>query len=139
MRLPPRELRRARIEIIPMIDTIFFLLVFFMMASLAMTRMTGVKVNLPKAASGEKSTASKFVVTLTASGRYYVEREWAPDFKTLAELVRRRLEENPRAVAVINADKSARHGDVIALMDLVKTAGAEKMTVATEPRTEGYR
>ena len=103
-----------------------------------MTRMTGVKVNL-RATSGQKSTAAKFVVTLTASGRYYVEKEPAADFAALAALVRRRVNENPRAVAVINADKSVRHGEVIALMDLVKSAGVERMTVATEPKTEAYR
>jgi biopolymer transport protein ExbD len=43
--------KKARIEIIPMIDTIFFLLVFFMISALSMSRFTGVQVNLPKAAS----------------------------------------------------------------------------------------
>jgi len=139
MRLARQTPKKARIEIIPMIDTIFFLLVFFMLTSLAMTRMTGVKVNLPKASTGQRSTAAKFVVTLTASGHYYVEKERAADFSALSEMVRRRVRENPRSVAVINADKSVRHGEVIALMDLVKSAGAERMTVATEPRTGGFR
>ncbi|HOM81129.1 MAG TPA: biopolymer transporter ExbD [Armatimonadota bacterium] len=139
MRLPRHEQKKARIEIIPMIDTIFFLLVFFMLASLAMTRMTGVKVNLPKATSGERTTAAKFVVTLTATGRYYVEKEHAADFEALRAMVERRVRENPEAVAVINADKSVRHGEVIALMDLVKSAGVARMTVATEPKTGGFR
>ena len=139
MRLSQRAPRKARIEIIPMIDTIFFLLVFFMLTSLAMTRMTGVKVNLPKATTGQRSTASKFVVTLTASGHCYVEKEPAADLGALGDMVRTRVRENPHAVAVINADKSVRHGDVIALMDVVKSAGAEKMTVATQPKTGGFR
>ncbi len=139
MRLSQRAPKKARIEIIPMIDTIFFLLVFFMLASLAMTRMTGVKVNLPRANAGEKSTTARFVVTLTATGRYYVEKQPAADFAALADLVRRKVSANPRAVAVINADKSVRHGEVIALMDLVKSAGVERMTVATEPKTGGLR
>lgn len=138
MRLRAPAPKKARIEIIPMIDTIFFLLVFFMLTSLAMTRMTGVKVNLPRASAGQKSTTSRFVVTLTAAGRYYVEKEPAPTFAALGEMVRRKVAESPHAVAVINADKSVRHGDVIALMDLVKASGAERMTVATEPKTEGF-
>ncbi|HHX39123.1 MAG TPA: biopolymer transporter ExbD [Armatimonadetes bacterium] len=139
MRLTRHEQKKARIEIIPMIDTIFFLLVFFMLASLAMTRMTGVKVNLPKATTAERTTAAKFVVTLTATGRYYVEKQPAADLEALRAMVERRVRENPGAVAVINADKSVRHGEVIALMDLVKSAGVERMTVATEPRTGDLR
>ncbi|HXF75351.1 MAG TPA: biopolymer transporter ExbD, partial [Methylomirabilota bacterium] len=52
MRLPRRTIKKARIEIIPMIDTIFFLLVFFMISTLSMTRYSGLPVNLPKAATG---------------------------------------------------------------------------------------
>ena len=57
-RRPPRK---ARIEIIPMIDTVFFLLVFFMMASLAMTVHGGIPVNLPKAAKAEAARAPESI------------------------------------------------------------------------------
>jgi biopolymer transport protein ExbD len=53
MKLRRRESRRARIEIVPMIDVVFFLLVFFMMASLSMAVYAGLPVNLPQAATGQ--------------------------------------------------------------------------------------
>ena len=54
MRMQRRSIKKARIEIIPMIDTIFFLLVFFMISTLSMTQFKGMPVNLPKAASGQQ-------------------------------------------------------------------------------------
>ena len=68
---PPRK---ARIEIIPMIDTVFFLLVFFMMASLAMTVHGGIPVNLPKAARAEAARAP-VSVSISREGVIYLERE----------------------------------------------------------------
>jgi biopolymer transport protein ExbD len=59
------NLKKARIEIIPMIDTIFFLLVFFMISTLSMSRFTGVQVNLPKAASGSQPPSETVVISLT--------------------------------------------------------------------------
>jgi biopolymer transport protein ExbD len=58
------NLKKARIEIIPMIDTIFFLLVFFMISTLSMSRFTGVQVNLPKAASGSQPPTEAIVISL---------------------------------------------------------------------------
>jgi len=57
MRIQRRSMKKARIEIIPMIDTIFFLLVFFMISTLSMSQYKGMPVNLPKAASGRQAPA----------------------------------------------------------------------------------
>lgn len=133
MRLKQPELKRARIEIIPMIDTIFFLLVFFMIASLAMTRMQGMPVNLPKAQSASRATLTKFVVTITANHHYYIDKTPVLSIDAIENLCHAKLTANPKAVAIINADKNIRHGDVIAVMDAVKRAGAERMAIATEP------
>jgi len=136
MRLRQPEPKRARIEIIPMIDTIFFLLVFFMIASLAMTRMQGMPVNLPKSSTAKKESLTKFVVTLTKSHRLYVDKKPAASIAEVERMCRQKLAANPRAVAIVNADKDIRHGQVIAVMDAIKRAGAERMAIATEPAPE---
>jgi biopolymer transport protein ExbD len=130
MRLPRQGYKRARIEIIPMIDTVFFLLVFFMVASLSMTLETGMRVNLPKAQSAQREALTKVTVSLTADGKLYVDRERT----TLAGLratLRQRIEENPRVVVVINADERVEHGKVVGVMDAAKKAGAARMAIAT--------
>src|SRR5438477_9274157 len=69
-----RELKRTKIEIIPMIDTMFFLLVFFMLSSLALVRQNGLPVNLPRAATAKKQHAADITVTIDKAERTYVDK-----------------------------------------------------------------
>src|SRR5450432_2951192 len=70
-----RELKRTRIEIIPMIDTMFFLLVFFMLSSLALTRLNGLPVNLPRASTAPKQAAADLTVTVDKDQHLFVNKE----------------------------------------------------------------
>ena len=131
MRLPQQTYKKARIEIIPMIDTVFFLLVFFMVASLAMTAQTGLPVNLPKASSGNREARTSVTITITRKDALYVDKQ-PVTLGTLGGVLKSKLQENPRAYVVINADKDVRHGQVIAVMDQAKRY-ATRMAIATEP------
>jgi biopolymer transport protein ExbD len=132
MRLPRQGYKRARIEIIPMIDTIFFLLVFFMVASLSMTLQTGMRVNLPKAQAAERESLTKLTISLTGDGRLYLDREQIT-LEALGPALVQRIRDNPRVVVVINADARVEHGRVVAAMDAAKKAGASRMAIATRP------
>lgn len=132
MRIRQPEIKRARIEIIPMIDTIFFLLVFFMIASLAMTTMTGIKVALPKASTGEKTAQARVILTMTANGRIYLKKQ-PIQLSEVAVALRREVEANPKVQVIINADKSLRYGKVIGLIDEAKRANPAVLSIATEP------
>jgi len=133
MRLKRWEPKKARIEIVPMIDTIFFLLVFFMMASLAMTTMKGIPVNLPASASATDRAPVRTVITVTSSGTYYVDK-LRVKFDDIQPLLAERLKDNPRMVVVINCDKAQNWGRGIQVIDEAKKAGAENLTIATEPK-----
>ena len=132
MRLPRQGYKRARIEIIPMIDTVFFLLVFFMVASLSMTLETGMRVNLPKAQAAEREALTKVTVSLASDGTIYLDRE-PTALAALRAALAQRIRENPRVVVVINADEQVTHGKVVAVMDAAKKAGAAYMAIATRP------
>ena len=136
MRLRAYQPKRARIEIIPMIDTIFFLLVFFMIASLAMTTAKGMPVNLPKASTAAERPVVKVVLTLTGSGGYYVDKT-PVRLDQLHGILEGRIKDNPSAVVVINCDKSQTWDKGIRLADEAKRAGARFLTIATEPKPEG--
>src|SRR5580698_9852505 len=69
-----RELKRTKIEIIPMIDTIFFLLVFFMLSSLALTKLNGLPVNLPRASTAPKQPPAELTVTIDKARNLYVNK-----------------------------------------------------------------
>ena len=133
MKLKSFQPKKARIEIIPMIDTIFFLLVFFMIASLAMTTMKGMPVNLPKSSSAQDRPMVKVVLTLTETDHYYVDKKQVPFGQIYYEL-QARLKENPKLVVVINCDKKQNWAKGIELADEAKRAGAEFLTLATEPK-----
>ena len=75
MRLSRRTIKKARIEIIPMIDTIFFLLVFFMISTLSMSRYSGLPVNLPKAATGQQPASESAAVTITPDGKVFIDKQ----------------------------------------------------------------
>lgn len=133
MKLRSYQPKKARIEIIPMIDTIFFLLVFFMIASLAMTTSKGMPVNLPKAAAATDRPTVKVVITLSDSGAYFIDKTQV-DFAGIRENLARRLKDNPGAVVVINCDKAQSWEKGIQLADEAKRAGARYLTIATEPK-----
>ena len=133
MKLQSFQPKKARIEIIPMIDTIFFLLVFFMIASLAMTTMKGMPINLPKSTSAKDRPMVKVVLTLTDTGNYYIDKKPVP-FGVIYSEMKARLDENPKLVVVINCDKTQSWQKGIELADEAKRAGAQLLTIATEPK-----
>ena len=133
MRLRPQEYKRARIEIVPMIDTIFFLLVFFMIASLAMTRQNGMPVNLPRAEAGRPKMESRTVITLDRQGRLFLEKT-PVSLAQLGSALEQRHRRQPDLVAVINADQDILWGKGIAVMDVVKKAGIVRVAIAVKPQ-----
>ncbi len=135
MRLPAFVKKNPRIEIIPMIDTMFFLLVFFMIATLAMTIQHGMPVSLPTAESSTDKIAEHVSLTLTREGLLYYNKEAI----TLQELEMRlanlrQSSSNPSLL--INADEQVPHGRVIKVMDLIRLSGITSMAIATKPSQE---
>jgi biopolymer transport protein ExbD len=133
MRLPRRENRKARIEIIPMIDTIFFLLVFFMMATLSMSHYSGLPVNLPKAATGQQPPSESAAVTISSNGEVAIDEQNAPRDQIRA-MIKARLADNPDLLVLINADERVEHGLVVEIMDQARQAGVAKMAIAVKPK-----
>ena len=133
MRLQRRNIKKARIEIIPMIDTIFFLLVFFMISTLSMTQFKGMPVNLPKAAAGQQAPAESAAVTIDKEGRLFLN-EQAIDKAALGEALSQQLVKNPGILVVINADDGVQHGRVVEVMDIARGVNVAKMAIAVKPK-----
>jgi biopolymer transport protein ExbD len=127
-----RERKRARIEIIPMIDVVFFLLVFFMMASLSMTVYRGMPVNLPRAASGSAPPAESAAVTVSRDGQAYLDRQPVTR-SVLGERLRGLVAANPAVAIVITADEAVAHGRVVDVLDEIRLAGVTRMSIAVRP------
>ncbi len=133
MKLRRAELKKARIEIIPMIDTIFFLLVFFMMSSLQMTPMSAYKVNLPESDTAQARPVEKIVLSVSKEGGYYIDRRQV-SYRELLPLLAGRVKENPEVVVVLNVDRDQQVGQLQGVMDVAKQANPGKLMIATAPR-----
>ncbi len=100
MKLPRTEMKKARIEIIPMIDAIFFLLVFFMMTSLSLTQLNSEKVKLPQSTALEvKPEGPKVVVTATKDGKFYLDQRGI-QLPQLVPLLSQKITTDPRVTVV---------------------------------------
>ncbi len=132
MKLPRPELKKARIEIIPMIDTIFFLLVFFIYTSLARVTMSAPRVELPESASAKEKTTQKIVVTVNESGKYFLDKAEIP-FAGILPRLKTEIQRHPELVVVINADKRQKVGQIQGLIDVAKQADPAKLFIATAP------
>ena len=124
--------KKARIEIIPMIDTIFFLLVFFMIESLSMVQMQSRRVSLPVSQTARARPGADVIVTLTGDGEYYVDRQRVPELG-VRDAVAARVAEAPDLTVVLNCDKGQPMIRFARLLDLVKQANAGHVMVATAP------
>lgn len=137
MKLARPALKKARIEIIPMIDTIFFLLVFFMISTLSMATYKGMPVNLPKAASGQQTASESAAITIDKEGRLFVNKQ-AIDKNDLTSLLRAQLAKNPELLVIIIADDAVAHGAVVEVMEIARAANVAKLAIAVKPK-EGRR
>jgi biopolymer transport protein ExbD len=133
VRLARRTIKKARFEIIPMIDTIFFLLVFFMISTLSMSRYSGLPVNLPKAATGQQPASESAAVTITPDGKVFIDKQEVPR-ENIRTVLQRRLSANPDLLVLINADERVEHGRVVDVMDDARQAGVVKMAIAVKPK-----
>jgi biopolymer transport protein ExbD len=131
MRVPRQQPEKARIEIIPMIDIIFFLLVFFMVSTLSMTINRGLPVNLPKAASSQKDLRETFNVTVMQDGALFLNKE-ATTLEALGQQVKSGLEQDPELMVIISADDQALHGAIVTVMDEVRLAGVSRLAIAVK-------
>jgi biopolymer transport protein ExbD len=133
MHIQRRNIKKARIEIIPMIDTIFFLLVFFMISTLSMAQYRGMPVNLPKAASGQQAPAESAAITINKASQIFLDKQ-AVDKTELPDLLRGQLAKNPELLVVINADDGVEHGHVVEIMDIARGANVARMAIAVKPK-----
>jgi biopolymer transport protein ExbD len=132
MKLPRTDQKRARIEIIPMIDVIFFLLVFFMISTLSMTVNRGLPVNLPTAGTSQKELRENLSITLTQDGELFLNRE-SITRRDLGERVKAALMAEPDITVIMNADGEVHHSVVVALMDELRLAGVSSLAIAVKP------
>jgi biopolymer transport protein ExbD len=127
----PRSGKKARIEIIPLIDIVFFLLATFVMVSMAMIKNQGVSVNLPVASTSAPQERKEYTaITVTAAGDYYFNKE-AVTMEQIVERLTALKSSQPDPRVFINGDQKAEFGKAIAVLDAVRKLGISKVAIET--------
>ena len=122
-----------KLMIIPMIDIIFFLLVFFMMSMLSMVVQKNIPVVLPKAASAGVDTNKTIPITITREGAIYFEKEQL-QLDSLEQKLRYEKSRYSDLSVVIRGEDTAYYGKIVQVMDSIKNSGVTKVSIATDSK-----
>lgn len=127
-----RVARPPRLMIIPMIDIIFFLMVFFLFSTLQMVYQKSMPVNLPVASSSHQEAPKPVAITLMKDGTISIG-----DTVVSIEEIKPRVEQladKADTPVILRADENVEHGKVIKVMDAIKSAGVTKLSIATQEK-----
>lgn len=128
--------RKARVEIIPLIDVIFFLLATFVLFTLSLQRLSSLEISLPQAGDSRRGADDTLTIQASADGTYYWKRggDEAAEAITAPELAPR-LDEYRRSAAdprvFVRSDGKAKLGDAVRVLDEVRRAGIRQVAVET--------
>lgn len=129
-----RERTQPLVMIIPMIDIMLFLLVFFMLSTLYMVQVNTLQVNLPTAASAVPETRPTVLpITVTAGGNIFFD-DVKVEEEELSSKVSATLEANGNTVFVLRGDRAVSYERVVTVLDLLKSSGAKRIALATDVR-----
>lgn len=132
----------VRIEIIPLIDVIFCILTFFILAAVGLTRQQAIDLDLPSANTGsplppqglgaEAIQRERLYVSVDAIGQVYIDQQ--PISKDLLQdILRQHQQLSPEGLIVLYASRDARYEDVIDVLDLLRAVGGDRVALATLP------
>lgn len=128
--------RKARVEIIPLIDVMFLLLCFFVYSTMNMVVQQGIFVDLASSDSSDVLQEDQrfIIVSVDKTGQFYMNKKPISRTGLLSKL--ERLKQSPqKPTVVVNADKNASHGQVVVLLDLVRKSGIGQAILAVEPES----
>jgi biopolymer transport protein ExbD len=133
-----RTKRKPKIEIIPMVDVMFLLLVFYILGSIGLTVERGIPVSLPDAATSEAAVVEETNVTITKSGEVFLNHD-PVSMENLGEAVEKLAADMPGGLkhlqdgyVVLNIDMDVTHRQVIEAMDQLRNIGISNFSMATE-------
>lgn len=123
------ERREAAFDLMPLIDVVFLLIIFFMLTTSFRTIFQGIKVDLPTTTTKQERIEQNIIITITKDNVLYLDKARVTTSK-LVSLLKKKLGEK-KGLVMINADKLVRHGKVVGIMDLAKQAGAVRVGILT--------
>lgn len=118
----------AEIDMTPMLDIVFIMLIFFIVTT-SFVKPSGLDYNKPEASQATKKPSANIFIGISNAGVIMMENRQV-DIERVTANVERMLAEAPEAAVLIQADVEAKHGLVVKVMDGVKAAGIDKISVS---------
>lgn len=123
-----REDEEAVIDMTPMLDIVFIMLIFFIVTT-SFVKEAGIDVQKPKAANASKKPSANIFIAIRENGEIWMDKR-AVDVERVSANLEKLLAEQPTDIVIIQADKGAKHGVVVKVMDAIKDAGIDKISIA---------
>ncbi len=120
----------SEINITPMLDVVFIMLIFFIVTA-SFVKESGIDITRPDAATAELKERGNILVAITESGQIWIDRRQV-DVRAVRANIERLHAENPQGAVVIQADENSKNGLLVAVMDAAKLAGVENISIAAE-------
>ncbi|TDR20791.1 ExbD/TolR family protein [Marinicella litoralis] len=120
----------AEINITPMLDVVFIMLIFFIVTT-SFVKETGVEISRPSSSQAKQVKKGNILVAIKEDGMIWINKQEV-DLRAVRSRVEKMHAENPEASAVIIADRGSRTGDLVEVMDQIKSAGVTSISIAAE-------
>ena len=131
--------RKARIEIIPLIDIMFFLLAAFMLASLSMIKLESIEMELPAASTAKRDFNPDIVnISVNQAGEIYVEKKQI-GIPELHLYLSNQYRINTNVPVYLSGDKDALHGAITRVLDVVRREGIQKVSFTIAPEKQAAK
>jgi biopolymer transport protein ExbD len=135
MKLDLPTTRKVRIEMLPLIDIVFLLLVFFIYAMLSMAVHRSLPVQLPTSSSAEIDKTAHLSITVRADGSIFVDKE-SVSLETLDRMLIERAEHFPESGVLLFADRSVSYQRLFSVLDRIQKAGLSQVSLQAEAEPE---
>ncbi|WP_339846733.1 biopolymer transporter ExbD [uncultured Halopseudomonas sp.] len=127
----------AGIDMTPMLDIVFIMLIFFIVTS-SFIKESGITVQSPSAASASEQPKGNILIAVSPEGEIWIDRQQV-DVRAVRAAVERMLVDQPDSTVVVQADRDSRSGLVIQVMDQVRLAGVQDVALAATAAASGAR
>jgi biopolymer transport protein ExbD len=122
-----------RIELIPLIDVIFCILTFFLLAGLQVARQQAISIDIPKAATGTPAARELLMVSLNDAGQVFLEQQPMLTPAQLSETVKKYHQSRPNSSIVLYASKQVSYNRVVEILDSLRSVAGDRVALATLP------
>ena len=123
-----REDEDAVIDMTPMLDIVFIMLIFFIVTT-SFVKEAGIDVQKPKAANASQKPSANIFIAVRENGEIWMDKRMV-DVERVSANIEKLLAEQPTDIVIIQADKGSKHGTVVKVMDAIKEAGIDKISIA---------